>query len=88
LKAHLASSDIPLKDGGPMGTACGTDLKKSYFAMQIDQSGVTGRTMSALISANTLLLCRKCQTAPLPGNYVYLVTEATEKLEALRESEA
>jgi hypothetical protein len=81
MKAHITSSDSPLKAGGELGTACGVDIKRAYFPMSIDTSGVTGRTISALISANTLLLCRKCQVAPLPGNYVYLVTEATEKLE-------
>ena len=78
MKAHLVSSDIPLKDGKELGTACGTDLKKSYFATSVDTSGVTGRTIGALISANTLLLCRKCMVAPLPGRYVYLCCEAQE----------
>lgn len=78
MKAHLTSSDNPLKEGRALGTACGTDVKNAYFPMSIDTSGVTGRTMSALISANTLLLCRKCMVAPLPGRYVYLVTEAQE----------
>jgi hypothetical protein len=78
VKAHLVSSDEPLKAGKEMGTACGADIKNAYFPMSIDTSGVTGRTMSALISANTLLLCRKCMVAPLPGRYVYLLTEAQE----------
>jgi hypothetical protein len=83
MKAHITSSDTPLKAGGPLGTACGHDVSKAYFPMSIDTSGVTGRTISALIAANSLLLCRKCQIAPLPGNYVYLVVESTDKLEAL-----
>jgi hypothetical protein len=85
MKAHLTSSDAPLKAGGEMGTACGTDIKHAWFAMQVDTSGVTGRTMSSLISANSLLLCRKCQVAPLPGRYVYLVTEAQEGREDIDE---
>jgi hypothetical protein len=78
MKAHLTSSDTPLKAGGELGTACGTDVKHAYFAMSVDTSGVTGRTMASLISANSLLLCKKCMVAPLPGKYVYLVTEAQE----------
>jgi hypothetical protein len=82
VKAHLRSSDEPLTANQPLTASCGAEIKKAYFAMSVDTSGVTGRTISALISANSLLLCRKCQVAPLPGNYVYLVTEATDKLEA------
>lgn len=81
MKAHIRSSDEPLIAGQPVTASCGAEIKKAYFAMSIDTSGVTGRTVSALISANSLLLCRKCQVAPLPGNYVYLITEATAKLE-------
>ena len=78
MKAHFVSSDEYLKEGTAQTAACGSEVKNCYFAMRVDTSGVTGRTMAALISANTLLLCKKCVLAPLPGRIVYMITEAQE----------
>jgi len=86
MKAHLLSVESPLTMGQPLTAACGAEIKKSFAVLSLDTAFTVGHSVREIVSANTLLFCRKCFNAPLIGRYLYAVTEDPEKGVDARES--
>ena len=74
-KAHLRSQNEPLEAGQPLVAACGAEIEKAFTVLSLDTAFTVGHSVREIVSANTLLFCRKCFTAPLEGRYLYAVTE-------------
>ena len=79
MKAHLFSSDVPLTPGQPITAACGADIKKSFAVIFLDTAFTVGHSVREIVSANTLLFCRKCFAAPLEGRFLYAIHEGEDK---------
>jgi hypothetical protein len=79
MKAHLTSGEFPLKTGQPITAACGAQIEKSFAVLSLDTAFTVGHSVREIVSANTLLFCRKCFQAPLEGRYLYAVTESPDE---------
>ena len=79
MKAHLTSGEYPLKAGQALTAACGAEIKKSFAVLSLDTAFTVGHSVREIVSANTLLFCRKCFNAPLEGRYLYAIREDTEE---------
>ena len=76
-KAHLLSSEEPLKPLGPLTVACGKVVEDPAFPFIWDSQG-----LGQPVGLSTLLLCRKCVAdfGARDGarRYVYGVCEAKQ----------
>jgi hypothetical protein len=79
VKAHLHSTDSPISNGQPLTAACGAEIEKSFAVLSLDTAFTVGHSVREIVSANTLLFCRKCFAAPLTGRYLYAVHEGQEE---------
>ena len=75
MKAHLVSGETPLKTGEAITAACGAEVEKSFAVLSLDTAFTVGHSVREIVSANTLLFCRKCFNSPLEGRYLYGITE-------------
>ncbi len=75
MKAHLTSGEYPLEPGQKLTAACGAKIEKSFAVLSLDTAFTVGHSVREIVSANTMLFCRKCFAAPLEGRYLYAVTE-------------
>lgn len=82
MKAHLKSTDEPISNGQPITAACGAEIEKSFAVLSLDTAFTVGHSVREIVSANTLLFCRKCFSAPLTGRYLYAVHEGQEDQDA------
>ena len=79
MKAHLTSGEYPLNPGQAVTAACGAEIAKSFAVLSLDTAFTVGHSVREIVSANSLLFCRKCFNSPLEGRYLYGICETPDK---------
>src|ERR1039458_9458782 len=67
MKAHLLSSDEPLKEGQDHSALCGQVVKKAQFVFFFDSD----KFESFLEMLSPLRFCSKCARVEIVGRYIY-----------------
>ena len=74
MKAHLLSSDEPLKEGQDHSVLCGQVVKKAQFVFFFDSD----KFESFLEMLSPLRFCSKCARSEISKRYVYAMIEGGE----------
>ena len=80
MKAHLADSENPLKEGSDVQANCGEIVRNCHFVFLWDNEN-----FPEFLSVSMTRICRKCSQLELGKKYVYGIVCAQELIEAKRE---
>ena len=67
MKAHIANSPEPLREGSDIQAICGHLVKNVVFAYMFD-TGIAPEFLGGMTTINT---CKDCFRIPLSNQYVY-----------------
>ena len=74
MKAHLKSSDEPLKEGQDHSALCGQVVNKAQFVFFFDSD----KFESFLEMLSPLRFCSKCARMEIAGRYIYALIPGQE----------
>jgi len=67
IKAHIADSAIPIKEGSDVTAICGEVVHNTVFAYMFD-AALAPEFITGMSTINT---CRRCYRIPLTKQYIY-----------------